>query len=908
MHNISRRKFIMKSGVALASGLLANQIPSKAESEYVSPDQQSTDGIPVDKNLPSAWMKSLYGRGVPTVYAKSRNELRYIGMPVGGINAGGVYLGGDGRLWLWDIFNDNREGIEPKLVKWEQQTTHSRYVRSRDGACYLEPAHDIRPLEQGFAFRFEYGNRTVIKTLKECDWDEILFEAGYPLGIVRYVDDDLPLEITLRACSPFIPLNEDDSALPATILSFTFKNKSTSTVKVSITGWLENKTGIRSVEELRADYSKETLSRRKNRIVVDKEFVAVDESLIPLEKVAEFQSRPDFGTMCIAALDGDARAYASIDADDIRGLFDREPENGEIDKPVQEQLIGAVQSSMEMKPESLVTKDFVISWYFPNLKIHDSIKDTGRYYQNRFTSALEVAQYINTNYSRLMAETLNWVSTWQDSTLPHWFLERTLMTIDTLATSTCHRFSSGRFWAWEGVGACHGTCTHVWQYAQAMGRIFPALERDCRERTDLGIAFREDGSIIFRAEMEWRPAIDGQAGSILRCLREHQMSADDAFLRRNWEKIKKTVQFVINQDKNGDGMEDTPLENTLDAIWDGEIAWIVGLCIAAVKAGQRMAEEVGDTDFARRCADYVAKGSANMDKYLFNGEYYIHRPDKESGRKKLGSYNTCHIDQVMGQSWAYQVGLGQILDNKKVRSALKSLWKYNYTPDVGPYIRTHVGGRPYALPGEGGMIINTNPKNEPKPYGEDVSWQAGYFHECMTGYEYEVASHMIAEGMTDEGLAIVRSIHDRYHAAKRNPYNEIECSDHYARAMASYGSFITACGFEYNGPKGYIRFAPKWDADNFKAPFTAAEGWGSYSQQLSNNVMKCLLELKYGQLQLNSFSADAPKGRKVKTVTVSLGGKTVAAKWEQKNANVLVSLQNRVTVKTGEQIVVEFQV
>jgi hypothetical protein len=440
-----------------------------------------------------------------------------------------------------------------------------------------------------------------------------------------------------------------------------------------------------------------------------------------------------------------------------------------------------------------------------------------------------------------------------------------------------------------------------------MGRIFPALERDCRERTDLGIALREDGGIIFRAEMESRPAIDGQAGSVLRCYREHQMSVDDAFLRRNCTKIKRAVQFVINQDKNGDGMEDTPLENTLDAVWDGEIAWIVGLCIAAVKAGQRMAEEMNDTDFARICADYVAKGSANMDKHLFNGEYYIHRPDKEKGRKNIGSYNTCHIDQVMGQSWAYQVGLGQILDNKKVRSALRSLWKYNYTPDVGDYIKTHQGGRPYALPSEGGLIINTNPMNEPKPYGESKLWQMGYFHECMTGFEYEVASHMIAEGMTDEGLTLVRSIHDRYHAAKRNPYNEIECSDHYARAMASYGSFITACGFEYHGPKGYMRFAPKWNADNFKAPFTAAEGWGSYSQRQSSGTMECVLEPKYGQVQLRSFSVDVPKGRKVKNVTVTLDKQNISATMEQKGGNVVVTLSQRVTIEAGKQFEIKYK-
>ena len=299
--SITRRNFIRKSGLTLASGLFASRIPA-----YASPVQQATEGIPVDKKLDPAWVKSLYERGVPTVYAKSRNELHYIGMPVGGINAGGVYLGGDGRLWLWDIFNDNREGVEPKLVKWKQQATH-RLVYSFEGACYVEPAQDIRPLEQGFAFRFEYEGRTIIKSLKESDWDEILFEAGYPVGIVRYVDKNLPLEITLRAYSPFIPLDADNSGLPATILSFTFKNTGTSPVKISITGWLENKTGIRSATEVRGGNDR-PVCRRNNKVVRQTRLVAVDESLTPFEKAEELQRCPDFGTMCIAALDRDAKA------------------------------------------------------------------------------------------------------------------------------------------------------------------------------------------------------------------------------------------------------------------------------------------------------------------------------------------------------------------------------------------------------------------------------------------------------------------------------------------------------------------------------------------------------------------------------------------------------------------------
>jgi non-lysosomal glucosylceramidase len=133
----------------------------------------------------------------------------------------------------------------------------------------------------------------------------------------------------------------------------------------------------------------------------------------------------------------------------------------------------------------------------------------------------------------------------------------------------------------------------------------------------------------------------------------------------------------------------------------------------------------------------------------------------------------------------------------------------------------------------------------------------------MSGFEHQVASHMMAEGMVEESLILTRAIHDRYHAKKRSPFNEVECSDHYARAMASYGTYLTACGFTYHGPEMKMGFALKIGADNFKCAFTAAEGWGTYSQVKKGQSFECTFDIKWGKLLLKVVNVE--KGGKVVT-------------------------------------------
>jgi non-lysosomal glucosylceramidase len=175
-----------------------------------------------------------------------------------------------------------------------------------------------------------------------------------------------------------------------------------------------------------------------------------------------------------------------------------------------------------------------------------------------------------------------------------------------------------------------------------------------------------------------------------------------------------------------------------------------------------------------------------------------------------------------------------------------------------------------------------------KAKGKGADWAAGYFNECMNGFEYQVAGHMIWEGMVMEGLAVTRMLHDRYHPARRNPWNEIECGDHYARSMASYGVFLAAAGFSCHGPKRQMGFAPRLTPENFRCAFTAAEGWGTYAQRTEGQGLKAKLEVKWGRVPLQELALGLPQTLVPTGVTAVLGGRTVAAAVAVKDGTAVV--------------------
>jgi hypothetical protein len=212
------------------------------------------------------------------------------------------------------------------------------------------------------------------------------------------------------------------------------------------------------------------------------------------------------------------------------------------------------------------------------------------------------------------------------------------------------------------------------------------------------------------------------------------------------------------------------------------------------------------------------------------------------------------------------------------------------------------------MPGEAGLLMCTWPKggHEVAAGKGDEAWAAGYFNECMTGFEHQVAAHMLWEGMIEKGLAVERAIHDRYHPRKRNPYNEVECGDHYARAMASYGVYLAVCGFELHGPRGHLGFVPRLGPDFVRAAFTAAEGWGSYTQEISaDKVLRALLAVRYGRLRLATLRIGHAGLAAATTVEVRLGERVLACTLENEPISFLLRLAEPVVIEAGQALALE---
>ncbi|HOX56154.1 MAG TPA: GH116 family glycosyl hydrolase [Candidatus Paceibacterota bacterium] len=626
---------------------------------------------------------------------------------------------------------------------------------------------------------------------------------------------------------------------------------------------------------------------------------------------------PGFGTLALAALGDEVTVLsAAAHREDAWRAFAAEGSftplaeaRSNAPTPLGRTLYGAVAVNVNVPPGKSVDVPFLLAWHYPN-KYNAVHTWMGCHYATQWADARAVMREALKDYGALHGRTERFRRTFYDSTLPYWLLDCLTANAAIIRhIGVVFRIANGDTYGWEGSnGCCQPTCTHVWGYEQSLSRLFPSLEQDMR-RIDFKHQQRPDGGVNNRTEVPSpprptgeQPFADGHASCILKAYREALNQPDDGFFREYWPHINRAVEYLIGRDaKSAGGQPEGILQddqwNTYDEALHGVTTFISGYYLAALRAGEEWGRRVGDKAAAERFRSVFEKGRRKLVELCWNGEYFQqHLADYMKRPGEVGP--GCMADQLIGQWWAHQLGLGYILPREMVVSALRAVFNYNWKSNLTGWPHAP---RAFAGAKDKGLITCTWPK------GGRPGHVMLYSDEVWTGIEYQVAAHMIYEGLVEEAFAIVRGARDRYDGIprppiERNPWNELECGGHYARAMSSWSLLLALSGWDYDGPRQALRFTPRHTPGDFKGFFVGPEGWGSLRQTREGQTQRNELSVCEGRLAVAEFAlsvAGTPK-----RVKVECGGKTVPSAFKSEAGGVVVSLKRPVVVGAGQKLTV----
>lgn len=785
--------------------------------------------------------------------------LREIAFPLGGIGTGTVSLGGFGNLRDWEIWNRPNKGFELPFA-FAALRLHSGSWK-RPLVRVLE-RRSLPPYSGGHGVRRETA-------LGLPRFREAVFTGAYPVAQIAFRDPRLPVAVALEAFNPMVPLDVDRSSLPMAVLTYNITSRASAPMDCALAFSLPNPVGYDGAGKFNSRRA-EFFGQNRNEF---RDQGALRGLLLSSTKHAA--DSPRYGSMALttSATDTSYRAAWEHGAwwdefqkwwDEFvqKGRFASQPAPPSEDKASEYATLAA---HFRLEPGETRSVPFVISWHFPNFRVYWSNEPESKDalvhndYGSRWPSAWEPARHYFENAAALRRDTLGYRDALHSSTLPAAVIDAVSSQASILRTPTVMVLQGGHTLAFEGCndnsGCCPMNCTHVYNYEQAIAHLYPQVERSMRE-TDFLINTHADGFMTFRTPVPLRPtggtpfpAADGQMGCVLKLYREWLFSGDDDWLRKLWPSAKRALEYAwVRWDKDRDGVMEDEQHNTYDIEFYGPNSMMGAFYLGALLAASRMARHLGDPAADSYQALYES-GSRKLDPLLWNGEYYVQKVDETKEKAARYQYGEgCLSDQLLGQWFAELVGLGKLLPAEHVRTALASIFRYNFRQDFSDFANAQ---RLYVMNDEKGLLLCS------WPHGKRPALPFVYSDEVWTGIEYQVASHLIYEGMVKEGLAVTAAVRERYNGASRNPWNEVECGHHYARAMASWGLLTALSGFHYSAPERSIRFRPRVNETAFRALFACGNAWGTYSQELQAGAM-ARIAVAGGGLELQAVSVPCP--------------------------------------------------
>ncbi len=564
------------------------------------------------------------------------------------------------------------------------------------------------------------------------------FRAAYPFAEVDYLDPGLPVAVSLSAFTPFVPLDADASSLPLVPLpvhpaptpapssgtvscSAPCRTGSAGTASPPSTGPVvagyggnvnrlvrrPGQTGVLmdnpSLRETDEGYGEMLLWTDAPALALPRAISA--DALLRFAETVKLVTPVQLGDFSDAAL----RAALADGASPMKAPAGPSPAGFTWD--------AGLAAAFALAPGETTTIDIVHAWWFPNrFADFDRFGPTpsyagsrfwvGNHYATRFGGAVDVLDAYLADRDHLDAVSRQWASAIADSDLPS-ALKEVISAQGTLVRSpSLFRTADGRAYGFEGAlgastrnwngdvgGSCPLNCNHVFNYEQALARLFPALGRDMRRpsspsrpptgRSPIGSPCRSTcRNTTTSPSGPVRPALDGMLGAVLKTYRSVLDGSGPDWLRDQWLALRRLMEHITRTwDPDGTGILRGDQPCTYDISLHGPNMFVGGLWPAALRAMEEMAR-LAEPALAAGFAKLFAARARRLRRTPVDGR--VLRPARHRRGARLRPGAACPTSSS-ASGGPHQLDLGHILPPDRVRTALSSIVRYNLRTGFEPH-------------------------------------------------------------------------------------------------------------------------------------------------------------------------------------------------------------------------------
>jgi len=261
-------------------------------------------------------------------------------------------------------------------------------------------------------------------------------------------------------------------------------------------------------------------------------------------------------------------------------------------------------------------------------------EDAGHWYERRFGSAAEVADYVAVNAERLWAETDEWRQPVLRSSLPRWLKVKLLNDAFTMYAATVLT-RDGRFSVLESpidMGGALGTMDQRMAAHAVYTQMFPELDES--ELRLFAACQRADGRITHFCgnvhEVIGRPDVgygitdwpDLSCSFIMQSLKLAFWRGDIGLLRDFWPSIRRALEWLQAADTDGDLIPEGGSTYDYEQLPKGAFVYSASAYLGALLAGEKAAQVLGDSEAAQEYRRRFQAVQRSVMSRLWNGEYF----------------------------------------------------------------------------------------------------------------------------------------------------------------------------------------------------------------------------------------------------------------------------------------------